>query len=91
MKYYGIPINYKLSGMKVRFTDYVRRIRAPLSSHIACISTVNAIATTAPPRFRCVLAVAADRLVVEELTEEECDAAPVTVGDEATVAVCIVA
>ena len=40
----------------------MRRIRAPLSSHIAYITTVNAIATTAPPKFRCVLAIAPEWL-----------------------------
>jgi hypothetical protein len=58
------------------------RIRVPLSSHIAYITTVKAIATTATPKFRCVVAIAPDRLVVEE----EGDAAPpVVVGDDAPV------
>jgi hypothetical protein len=54
---------------------------------MAYITAVNAIATTAPPKFPCVLPIAPEWLVVEGLPEEEGDAAPVIVGDEVTVAV----
>jgi hypothetical protein len=53
---------------------------------MAYITTANAIATTAPPKFRGVLAIAPEWLVVEGLPEEG-DAAPVNAGDEVTVAV----
>jgi hypothetical protein len=52
---------------------------------MAYIITVNAIAiaTTAPPKSRCVFVVAPDWLVVEELTEEGIDdATAVSVGVE---------
>jgi hypothetical protein len=65
----------------------VRRVRVLLSSHIAYITAVNATATATPPKFRCVLAIAPEWLVVEGLTDDELDdaAPPVNVGVDVAV------